>query len=202
MKKNILLFTALLLANYCFSQMPVKKQTVLQPLQTEKKAGTTIVPGPKYTKVPVPDYAKATLVDAYIYVTTNGEVDIYGNDNKDPDTHWSCGTFDQVGNPITSFHDDSDHDEYSPGSTKILQMHVDKVAALGDFQNLGRLHINIAPNGNDKWRISNFTLVMDFDNPKSQQKLVWNKPFALSQDHADIDLYFHFDGTNLVARQN
>lgn len=219
MKTIFLSLVITLATHHCFSQIPTKKQipaqptyntqkvsesktqapkeTIVLPEASTRKAGTKIIPGSKYSIQPKPDYAKATLVDTYIYVTTGGST----SNNKDADTHWSCGTFDQVGNSITSFHDDSNHDAYGSGSKKTLQMKIDRVAALGDFQNLGRLHINIASNGNDTWIISEFTLVMDFDNPKLQQKLTWYN-VGLNQDHADIDLYFHFDGARLIVNQN
>jgi hypothetical protein len=41
---------------------------------------------------------------------------------------------------------------------------------------------------------------LDFLNPNSAQKISW-QGFRLSQDKRDIDLYFMYDGKNLVVRQ-
>lgn len=223
MKKYILSFVTLLFINQALSQIPAKSQmikksatakpqeeasptvkkttTINARLITKKSLGTKIIPGPKYSVQPIPDYKNASLIDVYITVVTGGEgISAGKSGNKDHDTHWSCGTFDQYDNDITSFHNDSDNDEYVIGSTKKLQMHVDKNAIMGDFENIGRLHINIAPRGNDTWRIYSFTVTLDFGNPKTQQSLTW-KNLILSQDHADEDLYFHFDGTKLVVNE-
>ncbi len=164
----------------------------------------TIIPI-KETRNPVaPDLSKASLLDAFVTVATGMSSQTFpvtSGDNKDADTHWSCGTFDQNGRPVTSFHDDSNSDEYAQGSiTGPLQMHIDNAAAFGDFSNGGHLHINIAPNGNDTWGITQFTLALDFLNPNSAQKITW-QGFTLSQDKRDIDLYFMYDGKNLVVRQ-
>ena len=211
MKKYISGFAALLLLSHCFSQTQVKKPITptTTVIHTKESAvpkvyhDTNVIAAPKSTKQPIPDYKNATLVDALITVTTGknysvNDVGFVSDDNKDGDTHWSCGTFDQANTDITSFHDNSDHDVYNRGSVKNLQMTVDKVAKMSDFSNIGRYHINIAPNGNDTWNISEVTITMDFDNPKSQQKLTW-KNLHLTQDRRDVDMYFHFDGTNLVV---
>jgi hypothetical protein len=164
-------------------------------------AKPTVVPG---SIPPQPNILKATLLDAFVTVTTGTSSQTFpvtSGDNKDPDTHWSCGVFDQNGRPITSFHDNSDNDEYVQGSvTGPLQMHIDNPAVLGDFATNGHLHINIAPNGNDTWGITRFVLALDFQNPSLSQKITW-PGFTLTQDTRDIDLYFLWDGRNLVVRQ-
>jgi hypothetical protein len=71
---------------------------------------------------------------------------------------------------------------------------------LGDFATNGHIHINIAPNGNDTWQISSFTLALDFQNPSLSQKLTWWN-IILSQDKRDIDLYYLWNGKNFVVRQ-
>jgi hypothetical protein len=153
---------------------------------------------------PAPNVLNAKLLDAFVTASTGyAAVGLIAHSgyNKDPDTHWSCGIFDQNGRPVTSFHDDSDNDEYPEGSvTGPLQMHIDNSAVLGDFATNGHIHINIAPNGNDTWQISSFTLALDFQNPSLSQKLAWSM-ITLSQDKRDIDLYFLYDGKNLVVRQ-
>lgn len=152
---------------------------------------------------PAPNILQAKLLDAFVTVSTGQSavaVITTANYNKDPDTHWSCGTFDVNGRPVSSFHDDSNTDEYPEGSVNgPLQMHIDNPAVLGDFATNGHLHINIAPNGNDTWQISAFTLALDFQNPSLSQKISWSN-ITLSQDKRDIDLYFLWDGKNLVAR--
>ncbi len=144
------------------------------------------------------------MLDAFIYVST-GTTHILGtgiNDNKDPDTHWSCGIFDQSDRPITSFHDDSNSDEYPSGyTTPALKMHIDNAANFGDFSNGGRLHINIAPNGHDTWNISQFVIVLDFQNPRIAQRINWNN-ISLSQDKRDIDLPFYYDGKSFRPRND
>uniref|UniRef100_UPI0035BBF1EE hypothetical protein n=1 Tax=Mucilaginibacter sp. TaxID=1882438 RepID=UPI0035BBF1EE len=103
--------------------------------------------------------------------------------------------------PITRFHDDSDNDEYEQGSTTgPLKMHVDNAAVFGDFSNRGHVHINIAPNGNDTWSIVQFSLSLDFLDPKTSQKITWGS-MTLSQDKRDVDLYFYYDGNQFVPRQ-
>jgi len=149
-----------------------------------------------------PGKAMASLFDLFITVETgtNGGGPPSG-DNKDPDTHWSCGVFDQNEKPIASFHDDSDNDEYPMASTNgPLKMHLDNGAIFSNFSNGGHLHINIAPNGNDRWGISQFTLTLDFINPKCSQVISWPL-IILSQDHRDADLYFIYDGQNFVPRK-
>ena len=156
-------------------------------------------------RIPIPpDLSKASLLDAFVSVSTgytNPAVIMLSNYNKDPDTHWSCGIFDQNERPITSFHDDSNTDEYPENSTAgPLKMHIDNTAVFDDFSTDGHIHINIAPNGNDTWSITNFTLTLDFINPNITQKLTWTN-IELSQDKRDIDLSFYYDGKNLVTRQ-
>ncbi len=165
---------------------------------------TTIVPLKETRVPPPPNFSKASLLDAFVTVSTAVAAPTFpisSGDNKDPDTHWSCGIFDQNGRPITSFHDDSNSDEYSEGSiTGPLQMHIDNSAVFGDFANGGHIHINIAPNGNDTWGIAKFVLAIDFQNPTISQRITW-PGFLMSQDKRDIDLYFMYDGKNLVVRQ-
>jgi hypothetical protein len=150
------------------------------------------------------DSAKASLFDAFITVETGisaSTFPISSGSNKDADTHWSCGIFDQNERPISSFHDDSNSDEYTEASiTGPLKMHIDNAAIFGDFSNGGHLHINIAPNGNDTWDIDNFKLTIDFLNPKITKTIEWKRGISLSQDKRDIDLYFVYDGKNFVPR--
>ncbi|MFI5186171.1 MAG: hypothetical protein ACHQF0_05570 [Chitinophagales bacterium] len=167
-----------------------------------KKDKTSVI---KETTVPVaPDFSKASLLDAFFTLGTGVSAvtfPVSSGDNKDPDTHWSCGVFDQNGKPVASFHDDSNTDEYAQGSkTGPLQMHIDNPAIFRDFSNGGHLHINIAPNGNDTWVITYFTLTLDFSNPKFTQTIKFY-PESLTQDHRDDDLYFVYDGKDLVPRQ-
>ena len=104
-------------------------------------------------------------------------------DNKDRDTHWSCGVFDQNEKQVTDFHDNSDNDEYIAGSTTgPLKMNMDNSVLFSQFGNGGHVHINIAPNGNDTWEIAKFTLTLDFVNPKLSQTISW-PAITLSQDH-------------------
>lgn len=152
----------------------------------------------------------ASLFDIFITVETgSNDINSLGligsGDNKDPDTHWSCGVFyfDQNGNEkqVTDFHDNSDNDEYALGSiTGPLKMNMDNKALFNQFGNGGHLHINIAPNGNDTWIITKFTLTLDFVNPKVSKAITWQY-ITLSQDHRDADLYFIYDGENFVPRQ-
>jgi len=147
----------------------------------------------------------ASLFDIFITIETGinggGLLMTSSGDNKDPDTHWSCGVFDQNEKQIGSFHDDSDNDEYPmDATTGPLKMHLDNSAILNNFVNGGHLHINIAPNGNDTWGISKFTLTFDFLNPKCSQVVSWTY-INLSQDHRDADLYFTYDGKNFTARK-
>lgn len=207
MKKYILGFAAIFLLGHCFGQVQTNKTTVISPaiiknkiLINKNRVTNKLTPAP-IKQPPAPDYKNATLVSAYVTVVT-GVSDggtVNKDDNKDDDTHWSCGTFDQSNTDVTSFHDNSDHDEYGFGSRKVLQMKIDKTAVMADFESIGRLHINIAPNGNDTWKIYEFTLTMNFDNPKSQQNIKW-KDIVLSQNHTDADLYFYFNGKNLVLK--
>ncbi len=148
------------------------------------------------------DSAKATLNNVYFSLETGLHVGkLFANSyNKDPDTHWSCGLFDQNENPITSFHDDNDNDEYAEMSTTgPLKMHMDNTATFGDFIDEGHIHINVAPKGNDTWGIGEYTLTLDFVNPKCEKKLTWYN-ITLSQDKRDVDLYFYYDGKNFVTR--
>jgi hypothetical protein len=149
------------------------------------------------------DSAKATLLNAFFTLETGISAITFpvgSYDNKDADTHWSCGIFDQNDKPVASFHDDSNTDEYEEGSiTGPLKMHIDNPATLGDFSNDGHLHINIAPNGNDTWHITDFKLELNFLNPNLKKTVKWGS-ITLSQDKRDIDLYFYYDGKNLVGR--
>ena len=220
MKSIIVSLFILLIASTSFSQIaqkrpmvksqpvaprPIVKTTATtsaQPITVKSKdPGTKIIPGPKYTKVPL-SLAKAYITDAFISVTTGGaNMMLTGtNDNKDPDTHWSCGVFDQNETDITSFHDNSNKDEYANGSKRVLKMKADKTALFGDFENSGHVHINIAPVGNDTWFISDYTLTLDFLEPKNTQKITWTN-IKLDQDNRNVDLYFYYDGNNFVARQ-
>ena len=164
---------------------------------------TTVVPQKESVVPPPPNYSRATSLDAFVTLTTGVSAQTFpvtSGENKDPDTHWSCGIFDQNGRPITSFHDDSDHDEYIQGSvTGPLQMHIDNPAVFGDFANGGKIHINIAPNGNDTWGVTKFVLTIDFQNPALTQTITWDG-FGLTQDKRDVDLVFKYDGKNLVVR--
>ena len=77
---------------------------------------------------------------------------------------------------------------------------MDNSVLFSQFGNGGHVHINIAPNGNDTWDIAQFTLTLDFVNPKLSQTITW-PDITLSQDHRDADLYFIYDGQNFVPRQ-
>lgn len=149
--------------------------------------------------------AMASLFDMFITINTGSPTGYDNRYNKDKDTHWSCGVFafDQNGNEkqVTDFHDNSDNDEYLAGSiTDPLKMNMDNRVLFSQFGNGGHVHINIAPNGNDTWGITNFTLTLDFVNPKLSQAITWQN-IILSQDHRDADLYFIYDGQNFVPRQ-
>ena len=153
----------------------------------------------------LPPKVSASLFDIFILVKTGTEPGIgpliSTGDNKDHDTHWSCGVFDQNEKQIGSFHDDSDNDDYPMGSTTgPLKMHLDNSATLSNFVRGGHLHINIAPVGNDTWGISEFTLTFDFVTPDGTEKVTW-PAFSLSQDHRDVDFYFTYDGQNFVPRK-
>lgn len=188
------------------SRTPVQQTTNITPSAQEitvksKNTGTKIIPGPPIHIVPI-DLAKATLTDAFLSVTTGGGK-IYGtgyNDNKDHNTHWSCGLFDVNETDVTSFHDNSDDDEYANGSKRVLKMHIDKAALFGGFESSGHVHINIAPVGDDTWHISNFALTLDFLEPKASQTITWTN-IKLDQDNRNVDLYFYYDGNNFVPRQ-
>jgi hypothetical protein len=144
--------------------------------------------------------ANAGLTDIFAYVTT-GSNDL-GNGwgcNKDPDTHWSFGLFDENDNPVASFHDDSNNDEYAPASSVTVKMHIDKQVKFSDFANGGHIHVNIAPNGNDSWCFDQLALTIGFANPNFTIKINLF-PGLLSQDHRDVDLYFYYDGQNFILR--
>ena len=116
-------------------------------------------------------------------------------DNKDPDTHWSFGLLDNNGNHIASFHDDSNNDPYSDGTTTgKLYLGKENTATFGNFfnGNGGRIHINIAPNGHDTWNIDQFTLFLNFTGPTTSQQLTWGH-IGLSENKRDVDLTFHYD---------
>ncbi len=135
----------------------------------------------------------ATLLDAFVKIET-------GADDKDHDTHYSFGLFDQNDKPICSFHDDSNTDQYPDYFvTPMLKMHMDNPATLASFANGGRIHINIAPNGNDTWVIGEFSIWLDFLNPKFTAQVNW-VAFSLTQDKRDIDLYFTCNGTTFTNR--
>ncbi len=127
-------------------------------------------------------------------------------DDKDPDTHWSFGVFDSNENSVASFHDDSNNDPYSDGTTtKSLYLVQEKRAIFGDFvankkisgvDASGRIHINIAPNGHDTWNIDQFTINLNFVFPdgltvKSQQ-LTW-PGIRMSESNRNVDLLFKYD---------
>jgi hypothetical protein len=117
-------------------------------------------------------------------------------DNKDRDTHYSFGIFDNNGRPIAGFHDNSNNDPYDEGNTTPpLYLNSQNAAAFKDFVNGGRIHINVAPNGNDNWNITSFSIFLKFTNPSSTQKLTWNN-IHLGQDRRDVDLNFGIDKTN------
>ena len=151
-----------------------------------------------------PGKGMASLFDIFITVETGSYVGSglsLDGDNKDRDTHWSCGVFDQNEKQVTDFHDNSDNDEYIAGSTTgPLKMNMDNSVLFSQFGNGGHVHINIAPNGNDTWEIAKFTLTLDFVNPKLSQTISW-PAITLSQDHRDADLYLIYDGQNFVPRQ-
>jgi hypothetical protein len=156
-----------------------------------------------------PGKAMASLFDMFITIKNGlgsaGGILLTSGNNKDNDTHWSCGVFyfDQNGNEkqVTDFHDNSDNDEYEGGSlVGPLKMNMDNRPLFSQLGNGGHVHINIAPNGNDTWGITQFTLTLDFVNPKLSQVINW-QDITLSQDHRDADLYFIYDGQNFVVRK-
>jgi hypothetical protein len=190
------------------SEINTKPKTMTAAGSQVGLAPSTVNHQPSSSVPPAPNNSNATLLDAFVTVTTGTSAQYFpvtSGDNKDDDTHWSCGIFDQNGRPITSFHDDSNTDEYTQGTvTGPLQMHIDNSAVFGDFANNGHIHVNIAPNGNDTWGTTKFVLVMDFrpagGGSNFSQRISWDG-FRLSQDKRDIDFYFMSDGKNLVARQ-
>lgn len=117
-------------------------------------------------------------------------------DNKDGDTHYSFGLFDQDGKQIAVYHDDSNTDAYAEGSNNTIRM-VDYTnnsissASLANFvKGGGHIHLNIAPNGHDTWKINQFTLNLNFDNDlKSPHKIQWTNT-TMSQDARNHDFYF------------
>ena len=130
---------------------------------------------------------------SYAYVKTANS----SGDNKDPDTHWSLGIFDSNGNSVASFHDDSNNNPYNSGTTTgHLVLVSERPATFGDFLSGGRIHINVAPNGNDNWNVDEFTIFLNFISPDGStvktQKLTWNH-IHLSQDRRDVDLSFKYD---------
>lgn len=171
-----------------------------QSIEVEKRNQLKAIP---YKKIPIPpDISKANLLDVFFKLETGmAQVNFtFHSYNKDPDTHWSFGIFDQNERSITSFHDDSDNDEYPDGSTTgPLKMTMVNAAVFDDFSNGGHIHINIAPKGNDEWRMDNFSITLDFLNPKTSQTITWYG-LALTQDKRDADLYFYYDGKNFVPR--
>ena len=177
-------------------KMNVSQQSTV----SEKRNQLKVIP---YKKVPIPpDISKASLLDVFFKLqTAMAQVNFtFHSYNKDPDTHWSFGIFDQNERSITSFHDDSDNDEYPDGSiTGPLKMSMVNAAVFGDFSNGGHIHINIAPKGNDEWRMDNFSITLDFLNPKTSQTITWYG-LLLTQDKRDADLYFYYDGKDFVAR--
>lgn len=128
----------------------------------------------------------------YAYLKTGNN----SGDNKDPDTHWSFGIFDGDGNSVASFHDDSNNNPYSDGTTTgHLYAKTQMPATFGSFMPKGRIHINIAPKGNDTWNMDEFTLYLNFNNPVASQELTWSG-INLSESKRDVDLTFHYDKTS------
>lgn len=129
---------------------------------------------------------------SYAYIKTGNN----SGDNKDHDTHWSFGIFDSNGNSVASFHDDSNNDTYNDGTTTgHLYARSQMPATFGSFlngTNGGRIHINIAPKGNDTWNIDEFTLYLRFTKPSTTQKLTWTG-INLNEGKRDIDLNFSYD---------
>jgi len=134
----------------------------------------------------IPSGEQAPLVGGYAQIST----DYNKGDNKDHDTHYSFGLFDQDNNPVASFHDDSDNDEYLEGSQNTVQMKIDNAAVMSRFSRGGHIHINIAPNGHDTWNIASFMLTLNFQNdPAGPEKITW-QTINLSEGRRDVDLYF------------
>ncbi len=135
----------------------------------------------------------------YVVIQTGNNA----GDNKDRDTHYSFGIFDNNGRPIASFHDNSDNDAYGEGSTTpSLYLYSQNAASFKDFVNGGRVHLNIAPNGRDTWNIQSFSLFLKFTNPSSTKKLTWEN-INLSEGKRDVDLGFKYDtGTNSFMQTN
>jgi len=117
-------------------------------------------------------------------------------DNKDGDTHYSLGFFDQDGKQIAVFHDDSNTDEYAEGSSSTIKMadYTSGPVSSSSWANFtgkgGRVHLNVAPNGHDTWKLNTFTLNLTFDNDlHSPHKITWSN-ITMSQNARDHDFYF------------
>lgn len=164
------------------------------PLDTAK---TKIMVGHQNINIPA-DRSNAQLLDVTGEVSSDG--DSFDNSwGKDADTHWSFGLFDHNDKPVASFHDDSDNDKYNDADVISVKMHLDNPATLKDFTPIGRIHVNIAPNGHDTWHFKQLKLTFDFINPNfTLQVSVY--PGTMSQDHRDVDLIFAYDGQNFKSR--
>lgn len=208
MKTNFLFPAALLITLNCSSQITSQKKQVEQAKITSRatpvlanptgqqntaaKTATTtnnnVLTAPINKKA---DSASAILSHASFVVTTARSYNEEPGTNKAADTHWSCTLFDANGRQVASFSDDSNTDEYIAGSqTPALGMHADNTAAFGDFSKGGRLHISIAPSGNDTWVISVFDLSLGFSTPNFTNHVSWSG-IRLTQDSREIDLYFN-----------
>ena len=63
-------------------------------------------------------------------------------------------------------------------------------ASLSDFaQKGGHVHLNVVTNGHDPWKISSFTLNLNFANDLKPHPVTWTN-IVMSQNARDIDLYF------------
>jgi hypothetical protein len=165
-----------------------------ESLDTSKKK---ILVGHQNISFPA-DRSNAQLLDVTGQISSDG--DSFDNSwGKDADTHWSFGLFDHNDRPVASFHDDSDNDQYNDADVITVKMHLDNPATLKDFMPIGRIHVNIAPNGHDTWHFKQLKLTFDFTNPNFSLQVAL-APGVLSQDHRDVDLIFAYDGQNFQAR--
>ncbi len=191
MRSYFLLTAGFLLATtVCRAQPPValKKVNDAQALKLAQPVKT--VP---QTPKPAPDPKLAILESASLTIRT-------GSDGKENNTHYGFVLFDANSDMITSFHDNNSPDPYAPGSTTPSQrMRVDSATFFGILTKGGRFHISIIPQGNASWQIAQFTVTLDFVDPKLTKTMVFQGT-TLSPNKKEADVYFTYDGNNFVPR--